>query len=111
MKCQLLHAPAWLFLLTARYYPIKMKKINLLFQKNIYVLALISIICSCNNPDEEEKPNIILIIADDMNWDDCGAYGHRTIRTANIDKMASDGMRFNNAYLTASSCSPSRGPA
>ena len=56
----------------------------------------------------EERPNIVFIIADDMAWDDSGAYGHPNIRTPNIDKLASDGMRFDNAFLTASSCSPSR---
>lgn len=55
-----------------------------------------------------EQPNIVLIIADDMNWDDCGAYGHPTIRTPNIDALAKEGMKFETAYLTASSCSPSR---
>jgi len=54
------------------------------------------------------KPNIVLIIADDMNWDDCGAYGHPTIRTPNIDRLAKQGMRFDSAFLTVSSCSPSR---
>lgn len=56
----------------------------------------------------EIKPNIILFIADDMNWDDAGAYGHPAIRTPNIDRLASDGLRFNHAYLTTNSCSPSR---
>ncbi|KPK44601.1 MAG: heparan N-sulfatase [Phycisphaerae bacterium SG8_4] len=56
----------------------------------------------------DDRPNIVLIIADDMAWDDCGAYGHRRIRTPNIDKLAAGGMRFTNAFLTASSCSPSR---
>jgi N-sulfoglucosamine sulfohydrolase len=54
------------------------------------------------------RPNVILIIADDMGWDDCGAYGHPTIRTPNIDRLAAEGMRFTNAFLTSSSCSPSR---
>jgi arylsulfatase A-like enzyme len=53
-------------------------------------------------------PNIVLIIADDMNWNDCGAYGHPSIRTPNIDRLAAGGMRFQHAYLTANSCSPSR---
>ena len=57
---------------------------------------------------KDERPNIVLIIADDMNWNDCGAYGHPHIRTPNIDQLAKDGMRFDRAYLTASSCSPSR---
>ncbi|MFK7734894.1 MAG: sulfatase [Pirellulaceae bacterium] len=54
------------------------------------------------------RPNIVLIIADDMNWDDCGAYGHPLIRTPNIDRLAADGLRFQHAYLTTNSCSPSR---
>ena len=55
-----------------------------------------------------EKPNLVLIIADDMNWDDCGAYGHPAIRTPNIDKLAREGLLFQHAYLTTNSCSPSR---
>ena len=55
-----------------------------------------------------EQPNLVLIIADDMNWDDCGAYGHPTIRTPNIDQLAKNGIKFQHAYLTCSSCSPSR---
>lgn len=54
------------------------------------------------------RPNLILMIADDMNWDDCGAYGHPAIRTPNIDRLAEQGMKFQHAYLTCSSCSPSR---
>lgn len=56
----------------------------------------------------EDRPNLVLIIADDMNWDDCGVYGHPSIRTPNIDRLANDGMLFEHAYLTTSSCSPSR---
>ena len=54
------------------------------------------------------RPNIVLIIADDMAWDDCGAYGHPKIRTPNLDRLAREGMRFDRAFLTCSSCSPSR---
>lgn len=56
----------------------------------------------------ETRPNMILMIADDMNWDDCGAYGHPAIRTPNIDQLAQDGLMFRHAYLTTNSCSPSR---
>ena len=55
-----------------------------------------------------DRPNLVLVIADDMAWDDCGAYGNENIRTPNIDRMASEGMRFEKAFLTVSSCSPSR---
>jgi arylsulfatase A-like enzyme len=54
------------------------------------------------------RPNFILIIADDMACEDCGAYGHPAIRTPNIDRLAREGMRFDRAFVTASSCSPSR---
>jgi len=56
----------------------------------------------------EAAPNFVIFVADDMAWDDCGAYGHAHIRTPNIDKLAKEGMRFDRAYLTCSSCSPSR---
>lgn len=58
--------------------------------------------------DAATSPNLILIIADDMNWDDCGAYGHSSIRTPNIDRLAKEGLLFRHAYLTTNSCSPSR---
>jgi N-sulfoglucosamine sulfohydrolase len=54
------------------------------------------------------RPNIVVFIADDMSWDDIGAYGHPSIRTPNLDRLAREGMRFDEAWLTASSCSPSR---
>ncbi len=54
------------------------------------------------------RPNIVLIIADDLAWDDLGAFGHPTIRTPHLDRLARDGMRFDRAFVTASSCSPSR---
>ena len=56
----------------------------------------------------KDRPNFVLIIADDMNWDDCGAYGHPAIRTPNIDRLANEGLLFQHAYLTTNSCSPSR---
>ncbi|MCH2207829.1 MAG: sulfatase [Lentisphaerales bacterium] len=75
----------------------------------VSLLMLFALVgASCTSTDVNERPNVVLIIADDMNWNDCGAYGHPTIRTAHLDKLAATGMRFDHAYLTASSCSPSR---
>ena len=56
----------------------------------------------------QDRPNIVFIIADDMAWDDSGVYGNPEVPTPNIDQLASQGMRFDQAFLTASSCSPSR---
>lgn len=53
-------------------------------------------------------PNIIVFIADDVSWNDYGCYGNDGVRTPNIDSLAANGIKFTNAYLTASSCSPSR---
>jgi len=55
------------------------------------------------------RPNIILITADDMNWDAVGAYGCPTAKTTpNIDRLASEGMRFNFGHVTIAVCQPSR---
>ncbi len=57
---------------------------------------------------DSARPNFILFIADDMACDDCGAYGHPHVKTPNLDRLAKEGMRFDQAFLTCSSCSPSR---
>ena len=59
-------------------------------------------------PDTTGLPNLVLIIADDMAWDDSAPYGHDSIMTPNLTRLANEGMRFDNAILTISSCSPSR---
>src|SRR3954465_15318013 len=55
-----------------------------------------------------EKPNIIIILADDMGYGDLGCYGHPTIRTPNLDRMAAEGLRFTDFYAGQSLCTPSR---
>ncbi|MGV3639569.1 MAG: sulfatase [Adhaeribacter sp.] len=56
----------------------------------------------------KEQPNIIILIADDIGADDIGCYGNKEVKTPNIDRMAKTGLRFTNAYVTTSSCTPSR---
>ncbi|MDT0678339.1 sulfatase family protein [Autumnicola musiva] len=56
----------------------------------------------------ELSPNIIILIADDVGVNDIGCYGNSFVDTPNIDYLASNGLKFNNAFLTTSSCSPSR---
>jgi arylsulfatase A len=55
-----------------------------------------------------ESPNIIIILADDLGYGDLGCYGHPTIRTPNIDRMAAEGLRFTDFYAGQSYCTPSR---
>jgi arylsulfatase A-like enzyme len=53
-------------------------------------------------------PNIVLIMADDLGPGELGCYGQKTIRTPNIDRLATQGMRFTSAYAPAALCSPTR---
>jgi N-sulfoglucosamine sulfohydrolase len=55
-----------------------------------------------------ERPNVVLLIADDLGAEDAGFTGNKAIRTPNLDRLAKDGLRFDRAFLTCSSCSPSR---
>ena len=72
-------------------------------------LAMLGLaLASAQSPKPETRPNVVLIIADDLAWDDTGAFGNPKIRTPNIDELARGGMRFDRAFVTASSCSPSR---
>ncbi len=55
-----------------------------------------------------EGPNIIFIMVDDMGWADLGCYGSREVHTPNIDRMATDGIRFTQAYSGCTVCAPAR---
>ncbi|WDE97563.1 arylsulfatase [Lentisphaera profundi] len=55
-----------------------------------------------------EKPNIIYILADDLGYGDLGCYGQEIIKTPNIDKLASEGMKFTQHYAGSTVCGPSR---
>ena len=55
-----------------------------------------------------EKPNIVIIYTDDLGYGDLSCYGHPTIRTPNLDRMAREGMRFTDYYSVAEVCTPSR---
>lgn len=54
------------------------------------------------------KPNIVYILADDMGYNELGAYGGKLIETPNIDKLANEGMKFTNHYAGSNICAPSR---
>ena len=54
------------------------------------------------------KPNILLMVGDDIGWGDIGCYGSKQIQTPNIVRLAKEGLRFTSGYVTAALCSPSR---
>ncbi|MEV4472659.1 arylsulfatase [Nonomuraea sp. NPDC049504] len=55
-----------------------------------------------------ERPNILLILADDLGWGEIGSNGQRSIRTPNLDRLAAEGVKFATAYAGAPLCAPSR---
>jgi arylsulfatase A-like enzyme len=54
------------------------------------------------------KPNIVLIYADDVGWGDLGCYGATRVKTPNLDKLAAGGLRFTDAHSSSATCTPSR---
>ncbi len=57
---------------------------------------------------DAQPPNFIIILADDLGYGDLACYGHPTIRTPNLDRMAAEGMRFTDFYASETVCTPSR---
>jgi arylsulfatase A len=55
-----------------------------------------------------DKPNVIVIMADDLGYGDVSAYGATSFQTPNIDRLAAEGLRFTSGYCTASTCTPTR---
>jgi len=55
-----------------------------------------------------KQPNILIVIADDLNKDSVGVYGSKDVKTPNIDRLAGQGMRFNLAYTSTAMCAPTR---
>src|SRR5688572_29529928 len=52
-------------------------------------------------------PHVVVFIADDFTWSDCGAYGARDVRTPRLDRLAKEGMRFERAFAASATCTPS----
>src|SRR5690348_368803 len=57
---------------------------------------------------ETGRPNIVLILADDLGWTDLACFGSGLYETPNIDQLARDGMKFTQAYSACTVCSPTR---
>lgn len=74
------------------------------------IVAIFSpfIFFSCNSEKSDALPNIIIIFTDDQGYGDVGSYGATGFETPNIDKMASEGMRFTSFYSAQAVCSASR---
>jgi len=83
-----------------------MRKIGIVLILAIQVAAM-----SCGTSGQttqDERPNVIIIYADDLGYGDVGAYGATALKTPYIDKLANGGVRFTNGYASSATCSPSR---
>ncbi|MGK7395058.1 MAG: sulfatase [Candidatus Cyclobacteriaceae bacterium M3_2C_046] len=75
----------------------------------VLILGLLLINPSCQPKHQDgSKPNLVLIVADDLGWRDLHCYGNQLVATPHLDQMAADGIMFTNAYASASICSPTR---
>lgn len=75
---------------------------------SVACLALLAAVAALPTPAAAERPNIVLIVADDLGYGELGCQGNGEIPTPNIDSLARDGMRLTQAYVTAPVCCPSR---
>ncbi len=82
-------------------------------KKHIYpvlisFLVIVFYLVRCSQPVDEKPPNIILIMADDLGYNELGSYGQKIIKTPRIDQLAEEGMRFTDFYAGSPVCAPSR---
>ncbi len=87
--------------------PPAMRPISFLRTTVIFLLA-VSAAFSADTAVDQRKPNFVIILADDLGYGDLGCYGHPSIRTPNLDRMAAEGVRFTDFYVAAEVCTPSR---
>ncbi|TLX76416.1 sulfatase [Labilibacter sediminis] len=85
------------------------------FYKRAFCLLVFSVFAMLSNEAyavtkkvKEGRPNIILILADDLGYNGLGCYGNDFVETPNIDKLCAQGMRFTAGYAAAPTCAPSR---
>ena len=72
------------------------------------VAFAIFLAASLGQAEAAKQPNILIVVADDLNKDSVGVYGNKDVKTPNIDRLASQGMRFNLAYTSTAMCAPTR---
>ena len=100
-----------------RPYGCATHKLEALLRTPLFVLAA-TLTTACAAPDaiqseapasrQSRRPNIVMVLVDDMRWDEMRVAGHPFIDTPNMDRLARQGARFTNAFATTPLCSPSR---
>src|SRR3954452_22058657 len=84
----------------------KIKTPSLMMNSLLISVLFSCLFCSFEKSEDEKRPNIVLIVADDLGYSDLGSFGSE-IKTPNLDALAKGGVRFTSFY-TAQTCSPTR---
>jgi arylsulfatase A-like enzyme len=75
---------------------------------NLLYILLLAHLIAVSALAADQRPNVVLILADDLGYGDVGCYGATKVKTPNIDRLASEGRRFTDAHSASSVCTPSR---
>src|ERR1700761_1871404 len=70
--------------------------------------SFLYLVANCVHAADMAKPNIIVILADDLGYGDIGCYGATKVKTPRIDALAAQGLRFTDAHCSSATCTPSR---
>lgn len=79
---------------------------NVMLHRNVLLVAVLSLFMQI--PAVAAPPNIVMVFIDDMGWGDFSCFGNQAAKTANIDRLAAEGIRFEQFYVNSPICSPSR---
>lgn len=86
----------------------RQKKVRRAGEGNMKRIVPLLLFCSLLSVASAAPPNFVLLFADDLGFGDLGCYGHPTSLTPNLDRLAAEGLRFTDFYVTSAVCSPSR---
>ncbi len=75
---------------------------------SVVILLVLAALVAVPATAQLRRPNFVFILGDDLRWDALGCAGHPFARTPNVDRLAREGARFKNAFVTTPLCSPSR---
>jgi arylsulfatase A-like enzyme len=77
-------------------------------RKSLLSIVFLFLLIAGNDLLADERPNVLFCIADDWGWPHAGAYGDPVVKTPAFDRLVKEGVLFDNAYISAPSCTPSR---
>jgi len=100
---------SWRFILpTESGYDMRVWLLRLVLVLGLVLGRFVGIATAAEPTPPPARPNVLILLADDLGWGDLACYGHPRIRTPYLDRLATQGTRFTQCYAACSVCSPSR---